>query len=420
MQHKCPHCGAALPEGAAFCPHCAKDVHPRKDTGTPTPLRKKALLGLLALAVVLAAGLGIWYANRPYVPQEFDGVGEVYYESGDKTYQLLVAWPNDRCMPAPDIYQQGAPDEQYRWPSRWYVNDAATGADAWPEFEPLVEQVTVEVVQDENAADPLVAGEPSHREDYSPDAAMVSSLDFTGSSGEPQVVWTIQMKNGDMIRVRQNIHISLILTHEYHWQDYPMNTLEELQSLMDDIAAQVNPADEVILYLPPVTYEGDLELCRSFEFHGNTDGAERTVLKGSLTMLETGGYYWINYFYDLDFMGDGTNTGITALSKAWAIGCSFTGYKNGLLTQGGAWVNVTECTFADNEVGLFYNSTGQSVSDDRFFDNTFTDNGTAVLLMSVPTDLTLYFDGTTFSGNGVNVDNRCGHSVDLSRAVGAE
>ena len=79
MQHKCPHCGAALPEGAAFCPHCAKDVHPRKDTGTPTPLRKKVLLGLLALAVVLAAGLGIWYANRPYVPQEFDGVGEVYY-----------------------------------------------------------------------------------------------------------------------------------------------------------------------------------------------------------------------------------------------------------------------------------------------------------------------------------------------------
>lgn len=71
-------------------------------------------------------------------------------------------------------------------------------------------------------------------------------------------------------------------------------------------------------------------------------------------------------------------------------------------------------------MGLFYNSTGPSASDDRFFDNTFTDNGTAVLLMSVPTDLTLYFDGTTFSDNGVNVDNRCGHSVDLSRAVGAE
>ena len=417
MEHKCPHCGADLPENAAFCPHCAQDVHPRKGAGTPSPLRKKLLLGLIALVVVIAAKVGIWYLNRPYEPQEYDGVGEVYYEAGDKTYQLLVAWPNDRCMPAPDIYQQGAPDEQYRWPSRWYVNDAATGQDAWSEFEPLVEQVTVEVVQDENAADPLVAGEPSHREDYSPDAAMVSSLDFTGNSGEPQVVWTVQMKNGDMIRVRQNIHISLILTHEYHWEDYPMDTLEELQSLMDDISAQVNPADEVILYLPPVTYEGDLELQRSFEFHGSTEGDGRTALKGSLTMLETGRYYWINYFYDMDFVGDGTNTGITASSKAWAIGCSFTGYQTGLLTQGGAWVNITGCTFTDNEVGLFYNSTGQSASDDRFFDNAFTGNGTAVLLMNVPTDLTLYFDGSTFSGNGTDIDNQCEHPIDTSNAT---
>ena len=418
MERKCPHCGADLPENAAFCPHCAKDIHSRKSTGTPSPLRKKVLLGLLALVVVIAAGTGIWYLNRPYEPQEFDGVGEVYYEAGDKTYQLLVAWPNDRCTPAPDIYQQGAPDEQYRWPSRWYVNDAATGQDAWGEFEPLVEQVTVEVVQDQNAADALVAGEPSHQEDYSPDAAMVASLDFTGNSGEPQVVWTVEMKNGDLIRVRQNIHISLILTHEYHWQDYPMNTVEELQSLMDDIAAQVNPSDEVILYLPPVTYEGDLELPgRSFEFHGSTEGDQRTTLKGSLTMLETGRYNWINYFYDIDFAGNGSNTGITALAKVWAIGCSFTGYQNGLLTQGGAWVNVTECTFTGNEVGLFYNSTGQSASDDRFFDNTFTDNGTAVLLKNVPTDVTLYFDGSTFSGNGTDIDNQCDHPIDVSNAV---
>ena len=417
MEHKCPHCGAPLPENAAFCPYCARNVHPRKDAKTPSPLRKKAVLGLLVLLAAAAAGVGFWQMNRAHKPQEYDGLGEVYYETGDRTYQLLVAWPNDRCAPAPDIYQQGAPDEQYRWPSRWYVNDAATGQDAWEEFEPLVEQVTVEVVQDENAADPLVAGEPSHQADYSPDAAMVSSLDFTGSSGEPQVVWTIQMKNGDLIRVRQNIHVSLILTHEYHWQDYPMDTAEELQGLMNDIAAQVSPSDEVILYLPPVTYEGDLELPgRSFTLHGSTEGNGRTTLKGSLTMLAAGSYYWINYFYDMDFVGNGSNTGITASSKAWAVGCSFTGYKNGFLTQGGAWVNVTECTFADNEVGLFYNSTGQSASDDRFFDNTFTGNGTAVLLMSVPTDLTLYFDGSVFTGNGADIDNRCDHPIDVSNA----
>ena len=88
-----------------------------------------------------------------------------------------------------------------------------------------------------------------------------------------------------------------------------------------------------------------------------------------------------------------------------------------LLTPGGAWVNITECTFTDNGVGLFYNSTGSSASDDRFFDNTFTGNGTAVLLMNVPTDLTLYFDGSTFSSNGTDIDNQCGHPIDTSNAI---
>lgn len=417
MEQKCPHCGADLLENAAFCPHCARDIHSRKKPGRPVPLQKKLLLGLLALVVVIAAGAGLWYLNRPYAPQEFYGVGEAYYESGDKTYQLLVAWPDDRTAPAADIYQTGAPDEQYRWPSRWYVNDAFTGTDAWEEFEPLVEAVTGEVVQDENAADPLTAGEPSHQEDYSPDAAMVSYLDFTGNSGEPQVVWTVQMKNGDLIRVRQNLHITPVITHEYHWQDYPMNTAEEVQALLDQIAAEVPPTDQVLFYLAPVTYEEDLTFHRSYDLYGSTDeGGARTVWKGSVSM-EDGHYGRISYFYDMDFVGDGTDTGIRAKEKAWPVGCSFTGYKTGVLAFGEAWVNVTECTFTDNEVGFHFNSTGQSASDTRYFDNTFTGNGTGILLESVPTDITMVFDGTTFSENGTDIDNHCNHPIDTTNAI---
>ena len=417
MEHKCPHCGGSLPESAAFCPHCARDIHGRKKPGRPIPLQKKLLLGLLVLVVVIAAGAGFWYFNRPYVPQEFDGVGEVYYESGDKTYQLLVAWPNDRTAPAADIYHQGAPDEQYRWPSRWYVNDALTGTDAWGEFEPLVEQVTVEVVQDETAADSLTAGEPSHMEDYSPDAAMVSTLDFTGNSGEPQVVWTVQMKNGDLIRVRQNLHITPVITHEYHWEDYPMSTVEEVQALLDQIAAEVPSTDQVLLYLAPVTYEGDLVFHRSYDLYGSTaEGGERTVWKGSVSM-EDGHYDWINYFYDIDFVGDGTDIDINTPVKAWPVGCTFTGYQAGVLVRGQAWVNVTECTFTDNEVGFHFNSTGQSASDTRYFDNTFTGNGTGILLESVPTDITMVFDGSVFSNNGTDLDNRCEHPIDTTNAV---
>lgn len=44
-------------------------------------------------------------------------------------------------------------------------------------------------------------------------------------------------------------------------------------------------------------------------------------------------------------------------------------------------------------------------------------NGTAVLLENVPTDLTLSFDGSEFSGNGTDIGNPSGHSIDTSKAL---
>ena len=40
-----------------------------------------------------------------------------------------------------------------------------------------------------------------------------------------------------------------------------------------------------------------------------------------------------------------------------------------------------------------------------------------MLLENVPTEMTIYFDGSVFSGNGTDIDNRCGHSMDTSGAV---
>ncbi|WP_165450504.1 zinc ribbon domain-containing protein [Intestinimonas massiliensis (ex Afouda et al. 2020)] len=415
QQQTCPHCGAPLPEGAVFCPHCARDVHPRKDTKRPAPLRKKLLAGLLALLVVIAAGAGIWYANRPYVPREYDGVGEVYYETGGRTYQLLVAWPADRCAPAPDIYQYGREDDLTRWPSRFYVNDAANGADAWGEFEPLVEQVTVEVVQDENAGSTLTAESPAQDENY-PDAAGTSILEFDGLCGEPQVVWNVQMKNGDVLRVRQNIHVTLIHTYTYDWHDYPMDTLEELQALLDRVVTEVQPMDELIFNLPPVTYEGTLTLPNTCTLQGCTDGSGRTVFAGSVLATPEQGY-WLNYLFDIDFVGNGSNVGLSASISTIAIGCTFTGYKTGILSYGSAWTAPVECTFTGNQVGFHFNSVDGGVSRALFDNNVFTGNGTAVLLENVSADGTIYFDGSVFSGNGTDIDNRCGYDVDTSKAV---
>ena len=45
------------------------------------------------------------------------------------------------------------------------------------------------------------------------------------------------------------------------------------------------------------------------------------------------------------------------------------------------------------------------------------DNGTAVRLERVPTDLTLNFQDSLFSGNGTDIDNLCRQPIDITQAV---
>ena len=60
MEHKCPHCGASLPENASFCPHCAQSIRTREPAPFPAHLWRKGLKWVLALAIVAAAALVGW------------------------------------------------------------------------------------------------------------------------------------------------------------------------------------------------------------------------------------------------------------------------------------------------------------------------------------------------------------------------
>ena len=126
MEHKCPWCGGDLPENASFCPHCAQFTRPRKEAATPIPLRKKALLGLLLLAVLAAVGAGLWLSLSP---KSYDGYGEVRY----RDYQLLLSQFSDRYVPSPTVSVQGEPEGQYRMPARLFINNS-DGQDASQAF----------------------------------------------------------------------------------------------------------------------------------------------------------------------------------------------------------------------------------------------------------------------------------------------
>lgn len=64
MEHKCPHCGVALPEHASFCPHCAQSVRDRETAKVPAHLWRKGLKWVLLLVLIVAVGAGAW-ALRP-------------------------------------------------------------------------------------------------------------------------------------------------------------------------------------------------------------------------------------------------------------------------------------------------------------------------------------------------------------------
>ena len=408
----CPHCAAQLPRQASFCPHCAQSLISAKAIRSPSRLWKKLLyLGGAAAALALLL-LGI---ASSLLPRTYDGLGQVIYTDEDGTYQLLLACSNNRFAPEAEITQEAEVNGEYRMPSRLFINHVDTGANAGQIFLQKVDSVSAQFLQSPDSPSPMVCSQPEYR-DFAPEAAMVSLLDYTGRSEPAELVWTLNMANGDTIKLRQKIHVDPIETYDYHYEDYPMDTVEQLQALVDQITKEVPLPTVVNLYLPPVTYEGGLTIeGRPINLYGSQEGNQRTTFTDTVRVAAQDGP--ILYFYDLNFTGHGEGVGVSASARFWAENCSFSGWKTGMLGYGYAWVNVIACQFTDNEVGFHFNSDGGYVNHTMFNDNIFSQNGTAVLLERVPTDETMNFQGSRFSQNGTDIDNRCNQPLDISQAI---
>lgn len=408
MAYKCPHCGADLPENAAFCPHCARDIHPRRETKKPVPLLKKLLLGLMALAVLAAVGTGLWLA---FGPQAYDGYGEVRY----KDWQILLALNADSYAPAPEVTIPGEPEVQYRVPSRLFINDIHTGEDASEAFLAEVEAVTAAFTGQEDSPSPFLCSEPAYNPG-APECPLLSLIDFTGESGTAELVWTFAMKNGNTITLHQTYEVTPIPVYDYYPEEYPMDTAEELQALIDSISGQVEDLAVVNLHLPPVTYEGGVTIQDwNLNLYGSTDNAgNRTTFTGPVRALAP--YSNITYFYDMDFVGDG-GTGLSGSAPFRATNCTFTGWDTAVLAYGTSWANVIGCTFRNNGIGFHFDSDGEYTNHSMYNDNLFEGNEVAVQLDSVPTDVALNFQGSVFRDNGQDIVNTCDQPLDTSQAI---
>ena len=413
-QKNCPHCGAAMPEEAAFCPHCAKSVNRRNIIRPPRYIPGRVLRGAMAVLAVLALVLTVWLYTRPKVYD--NGTAEVIYTDSDGSYQLLLNFFGDRFQPMTDYSEEVEEGTTSNKPSRLFINHVDTGVNAKETFRRKIDSIAVEFLQRGNSHEPWQSSGPAIQ-DYDLDAAYRSILTYTDRSGDMELRWTIRMKNGDTIRLYQRMKLGVVPTRHFYPEDVPMGTMEELQALVDEVNETITTDIIVYIHLPAMVYEGSLVLAdRSINLIGS-EGPERTRTTFTGTLQATAQKGYICQFRDLDFVGGGGGVGVSASARVNFTGCRFAGWRTGALCYGDSWVNIKDCVFEDNTVGFHFNSSGKNANDHMYSGNLFQYNDTAVLLESVPGDQALYFDSTRFSRNNADIDNRCGHEVSISAAI---
>ena len=414
QQKICPHCGAQLPDMASFCPHCAQSVTQRREFRPPRRLPRRVLRGALLVLVLGTLALSAYLYTRPKVYD--NGTAEVIYTDDDGSYQLLLNYFGDRFQPMTDYSEELEEGTTSNKPSRLFINHMDTGVNAKEVFLRKVEAINVELLRGGDSLEPWQYTQPQ-ASDYDPEAASRSILTYTDRSGDMELRWNIRMQNGDTIRLYQRMALGVVPTRHFYPEDVPMDTMDDLQALVDQVNETITSDVIVYIHLPAVTYEGSLLLeQRSMNLIGSEgpDGA-RTTFTGTLQATAQNGY--ICQFQNLCFTGDGEGVGVSASARINFNHCQFTGWRTGVLCYGSSWVNIKDSVFEDNTVGFHFNSTSDNRNDHMYSGNLFRRNGTAVRLESVPGDQALYFDGTRFSRNGADIDNRCGQKVDISQAV---
>lgn len=420
MIKSCPHCGASLHEEASFCPYCAKSVNQRKQPHPPRYIPGRALqsAGVLLAMLALVLIAGIWLHDRPRV-YDNDSTEAIYRYRG-VDYQLCIAWANTPFTPADRVRESSAPlDEPSRYPILLYINLAGTETFAADTFLELVESIRGEVSE----ADPeiqITCSEAVRDTDYVPNSAAIlymnSMVTSTGIHSAELTV-SIQMKNGDVIRLHQTQAMEGIMTHHFTSGDTPLNTVSDLEVLLARLDEMVGPEDEVYIHLPPVTYTEELFVSGwAINFIGSTDEAgNRTTFTAPIHVESERGriFFWEGF----DLLGSGEGTGISAAARVHLTDCRIAGWETGVLAHASAWVNVDECIFDDNAVGFCFDAEYGRPSDNRYVNNLFQNNGTAVLLAQVPNDVSLKFPGSRFQNNGTDIDNRCEHQLELDEAI---
>lgn len=415
----CPHCGTALPEDASFCPHCESVLIEKHPAAVPKPKRRRRITAAILLAAVMAAALtAVGFASRGKV---IDAQGaELTYETDGQTFHLALSFESQGGAPffsQPEIVENAREDQLHgrTATSLLFVDDGGK-ENRKEDFLALVDHCEVTAV-------PREGGELLQIDETFIPASSNATIEAIPSfhteqhkEGEGDVIWTIYLKNGDTLRLRHTVKITRIPVVTLTENDYPMATVEELNTLLDTLAHEADRKSVYILQLPAVKYEGGLTMKN---FCCDLVGSEGTTFTDTVT-ITTRGVHPAN-ITNIRFEGDGTGIGLSASEGAFLHQCTFENWEVGAYGGNGSWVNASDCTFRSNDVGLWLdNRAGATCSGTYYGGSLYENNGTGVRIDAQPNAGKLDFRGCVFRGNGKDVENAAGYDVDLTQITTAE
>lgn len=342
---------------------------------------------------------------------------QTYYTAGDgREYHVFTAMtpnPYDPTTPVGYCCRLIPDGSGNDFPATVMVQDATTQEDCPEDFAPLLDSWDVTVSAPEGVG--RVSLWEAELETADTPALLYRRLWGDNTCTHNEIVWTLRMKNGDVLILTQTIELLPQEVRTYSTADTPLDTAEQLQALLDDIAGACDADTSVTVYLPEVTYDAPITVGCAVELvgSGTTFTASITVAPLKNTDLTRA----FVRFRQINFTGDGSGTGITAAAPTYLEESRVTGWAVGGEAVTGGWLYLRGSHVADCGVGIRYNS-AYSSSYTYFADKmTFVQNGTALELLCMPPRAYAVLEDCRFRGNDVDVANPGGYRIEVNNGT---
>lgn len=416
----CIRCGEPLPLEASFCPRCTASQMARQSVEPPRAGGRRRRTAWLcgAAALVLAAALTGGLLLRPDepVPEEDtqpsglsgtlqEDTCQTYYEGADgRLYHVFACFSpqlDGGAFPASHREELLPADEPGTSPLCLFVEDAEDrAADVRDAFRELLRGHTVEAVAAEGSDARVIHEETDGYGDAG--ALLAHEHQVTSACTYNDIIWTLYMKNGDEITLRQVIECSEKPQKTVSWEDTPLDTAAELQALLDAETESLSNETSLIVQLPHVTYTEPLSIRRPVTLLAHADGTE---FSAPITVARMPESRLTDIHVTLEGLriqnpGEMAGAGVTAMAPTYLTRCRIGGWEQGAVAADGGWIWVQRSDFIRNGTALCIDTTQSSSWGGNLRSGNFIRNGTAIEALRLPGDwMTLYVSNSTFNEN---------------------